>query len=329
MTIDDPAPDARSGDDFPDWLRELEREIQPSRWFRLRLRLRRRARRLLVGAGAVLAVGLLVTAGTVGYGHVRLPSLPAYPTISPPAGVQATTTASPPPAAGPFDGTPAAAYPAGAAGITLPPAKPTGDFTAAQVAAGLAKVRAALVTARLDRTFITATDPEPLLRHFAPDARADRRADFTQGAFASFATRLAPGARLAPEQPRVKGRVTYRAARNPHGVRVLRVTTNFVWAYAFRAPRYEPGDGVVVVHDTIVWELPHPGDVRTRSIGLWLVDQDSYLSNIDCAAARKSLLRLPGDERAPTPTPTGTVDPDSLYDPDRSLEIPDNCGLTH
>ena len=278
MTSADPTPEPSSRPDparpgsaeFPDWLHQLEKEIRLGRTVRLRIWFRRRAGRLLAGVGALVALALLATLGTVGYGYARRPGPKAYPTISQPPGVYATSTASPPPAAGPFDGTPAAAFPQGAAGITLPPAKRTGDFTAKQVSAALTKVRAALVTARLDRTFMTAKDPERLVRQFAPDERADIRKDFTSDVFANFATRLAPGARLAPEQPRVKGRVTYRATRNPRGVPVLAVTTNFVWAYAFRTAGVYPGDGVVIVHDTLVWELPHPGDVRSGANGLWL-----------------------------------------------------------
>ncbi|WP_200209025.1 hypothetical protein [Micromonospora coerulea] len=275
-----------------------------------------------------MAVALVATLGTVGYGYARRPGPQAYPTISQPPGVYATSSASPPPAAGPFDGTPAAAFPAGAAGITLPPAKRTGDFTAKQVSAGLAKIRTALITARLDRTFMTAKDPERLVRQFASDQRASIRQDFASDAFANFATRLAPGARLAPQQPRVKGRITYRAHRNARGVRVLEVTTNFVWAYAFRTAPVAPGDGVVIVHDTLVWELPYPGDVRSRANGLWLTHMQSYGVNIDCAAFDKGLLNSgEASDREQAITGTATVDPDSLYDPDRALDIPDTCGL--
>ncbi|WP_446219091.1 hypothetical protein [Micromonospora sp. IBHARD004] len=334
MTSDDPTHEPPSRPDrpradpagFPDWLHQLEKELRVSRSVRLRIWCRRRAGRLLAGVGALLALALLTTVGTVGYGYARRPAPKAYPTISQPPGVSATSTASPPPAAGPFDGTPAAAFPAGAAGITLPPAKRTGDFTAKQVSDGLAKVRAALVTARLDRTFMTAKDPDRLVRQLAPDVQARVRKDFASGAFANYATRLAPGARLAPEQPRVKGRITYRATRSPHGVRVLEVTTNFVWAYAFRPARVVPGDGVVVVHDTLVWELPYPGDVRSRADGLWLADMRSYGANVDCAAFDKGLLNI-GEASDPEPVVTTTADPDSLYDPDRSLDIPDSCGL--
>ncbi|MET8833616.1 hypothetical protein ABZV78_06850 [Micromonospora sp. NPDC004540] len=333
MSSDDPTPEpprldrhSRSGpEEIPDWVRQLEREIRVGPATRLRIWLGRHARRLRLGVGTVLVLALLAYLGTAGYRYVRRPAEQprAYPTVSPPAGIQATTAASPPPTAGPFDGTPAAAFPEGAAGIALPPAKATGGFTATQVSAALTKIRTALVTARLDRAFMTAKDRERLVRQFAPDARRYVRED-ADATFANLATRLAPGARLLPDQPRVKGRITYRATRDDQGIRVLRVTTNFVWAYAFHGPRVVPGDGVVVVHDTLVWEVPHPGDVRSGARGLWLHDMRSYAANIDCAASAKGLLDV-GTPREGTPVATPAPDRDSLYDPDRSLDIPDTC----
>ncbi|NES28424.1 hypothetical protein GCE86_01545 [Micromonospora terminaliae] len=334
MSSDDPTPEpprpgrpSGSGpEEIPDWVRQLEREIRVGPAARLRIWLGRHARGLRLGVGAVLVLALLTYVGAAGYRHVRRPAAQprAYPTVSPPAGIQATSAASAPPAAGPFDGTPAAAFPAGAAGITLPPAKATGGFTAKQVSAALTKIRTAMVTARLDRAFMSAKDRERLVRQFAPDERHYVREVLTDESFANVATRLAPGARLLPDEPRVKGRVTYRATRDDQGVRVLRVTTNFVWAYAFHGPRVVPGDGVVIVHDTLVWEVPHPSDVRSGARGLWLHDMGSYVANVDCAASDKGLLNV-GTPREGTALATPEPDPDSLYDPDRSLDIPDTC----
>ncbi|PWU52900.1 hypothetical protein DLE60_26070 [Micromonospora globispora] len=324
--LDRPSPGGP--DEFPDWVRQLEREIRVGRAVRLRIWFGRHARKLLAGVAALLVLALLGYLGPAGYRYARRPAEPAraYPTVSPPAGIQATTTASPRPTAGPFDGTPAAAFPEGAAGITLPPAKATGDFTAKQVSAALTKIRTALVTARLDRAFMTAKDPERLIRQFAPDHRPAIRDDFRTGAFAHFATRLAPGARLLPDQPRVKGRITYRTVRDDTGVRVLEVTTNFVWAYAFHGPGVAPGDGVAVVHDTLVWRVPHPADVRSSASGLWFGDMRAYGANVNCAAFDKGLLDV-GEWSNQTPLATPAPDPDSLYDPDHTLDVPDTCGL--
>ncbi|WP_433286144.1 hypothetical protein [Micromonospora sp. CA-244673] len=284
---------------------------------------------LLTGVTALL---LLAFVGVVG--GAILVSMPSsggtpvvFPTFGPPPGAPAATSAAPaatsaaPRTSGPFDGTPAAGFPQGQAGIVLPAAKRTGPFTEKQVAATLAKVRTVLVTARLDRRFMTADDPEPLIRQFARDARADMRKSFASDTFAAYATRLAPGARLTDDQPRVKGRISYRATKDADGVRILAVTTNFVWSYAFETGSTAPGDGLVVVHDTVVWSMPHPDDVDRGSNGLWIEDANSYAANIDCAAFDKGLLDL-GTSNAGGPD---GPDQDAVFDPAATLDLPDTC----
>ncbi|MFI5834474.1 hypothetical protein ACIA5A_12450 [Micromonospora sp. NPDC051300] len=331
MTDHRPTPEPRPAGDpsgeslgpVPEWLRQPAPDVEPGRADRTRIALGRHSGKLLGAGVAVLLLACSGVVATVGYqGYQRWRAAPvAYPTVSPPSGEQAVTSASPPPAGGPFDGTPAAGFPQGTAGIALPPAKRTGPFTARQVTDALAKVRRAMVTARLDRAFFTAKDPERLVRQFAPDARADLRDDFPSGEAGSYATRLAPGARLTADQPRVKGRVSYRATRDRDGIRILAITANFVWAYAFPTASTVPGDGVVVVHDTVVWSVPHPGDVRPGSVGLWIEKSDSYASNIDCAAWDKGLLAL-GEPSFGGPA---DPDPDAVFDPDKTLDLPDTC----
>ncbi|MEU4368521.1 hypothetical protein [Micromonospora chersina] len=285
---------------------------------------------LLTGVTALL---LLAFVGVVG-GAV-LVSMPSargrpvvFPTFGPPSGAPsptsaapAATSAAPPRAAGPFDGTPAATFPQGEAGIVLPAAKRTGPFTEKQVAAALAKVRKVLVTARLDRQFMTGDDPEPLVRQFARDARAGLRKAFESDTFAAYATRLAPGARLTADEPRVRGRISYRSTKDADGIRILAVTTNFVWSYAFRTSSTVPGDALVVVHDTVVWSVPHPDDVESSSTGLWIEDANAYAANVDCAAYDKGLLDL-GTHSFDGPD---GPDLDSVFDPAATLDLPDTC----
>ncbi|GHJ55949.1 hypothetical protein Nm8I071_52560 [Nonomuraea sp. TT08I-71] len=284
---------------------------------------------LLTGVTALL---LLAFVGVVG-GAV-LVSMPSargrpvvFPTFGPPSGAPApsptpaATSAAPPRASGPFDGTPAAGFPQGQAGIVLPAAKRTGPFTEKQVAAALAKVRKVLVTARLDRQFMTGDDAEPLVRQFARDARAGMRKAFASDTFAAYATRLAPGARLTADQPRVRGRISYRATKDDDGIRILAVTTNFVWSYAFRTSSTAPGDALVVVHDTVVWSMPHPDDVESSSTGLWIEDANSYAANVDCAAYDKGLLDL-GHQSFDGPD---GPDLDAVFDPAATLDLPDTC----
>ncbi|MET8907407.1 hypothetical protein [Micromonospora sp. NPDC004551] len=288
---------------------------------------------LLTGATALLLLAFIGVVG--GAVLVSMPSAGGrpvvYPTFGPPAatsaaptapsGAPAASSAAPPRASGPFDGTPAAGFAQGPAGIALPAAKRTGPFTEKQVAAALAKVRAVLVTARLDRRFMTTDDPEPLIRQFARDARAGMRKSFASDTFAAYATRLAPGARLTADQPRVKGRISYRATKDADGIRILAVTTNFVWSYAFRTSGTAPGDGLVVVHDTVVWSMPHPDDVERGSNGLWIEDANSYAANVDCAAFDRGLL---GPGTSGFGGPDGP-DPKAVFDPATTLDLPGAC----
>jgi hypothetical protein len=71
-----------------------------------------------------------------------------------------------------FAGTPAANYPKGTAGITLPPAKAVLGFSARQVAADLAKVRTALIASRLDPRMIDRHDTSGFVRLLAPTSQA-------------------------------------------------------------------------------------------------------------------------------------------------------------
>jgi hypothetical protein len=82
----------------------------------------------------------------------------AYPTVSRPSGVFATSSATADPA-GPFARTPAARWAEGEAGITLPPGAAVTDFAAEEVAAHLATVKAALVAGRLDHKMLVDHDP--------------------------------------------------------------------------------------------------------------------------------------------------------------------------
>ncbi|MFI7214590.1 hypothetical protein ACIBP4_24930 [Micromonospora maritima] len=317
----DPRPSHETLGPVPDWLRQPTADVRPGLVDRLRIRLGRHSLALLGGTLVLVLLVCFGAAGLLSYEGSQRPA--AHPTISPPSGEQAVSSASPPPAAGPFDGTPAAGFAEGAAGIALPRAKRTGAFTEKQVADALAKVRKALVTGRLDRAFFTAKDPERLVRQFAPDDRSTVRADFASGGAANYATRFGPSTRLTTDQPRVRGRISYRATRDSGGIRVLEIATNFVWVYAVQSVRTLADPEVILVHDTVVWQVPHPGDVITASRGLWMQDAESYATNVECASLNKGLLEL---EITPTYGDSGDGEhPDAAYDLDRSLKVAEQC----
>jgi hypothetical protein len=102
-----------------------------------------------------------------------------------------------------------------------------------------------------------------------------------------------------------------------HGVHVLEVVTNYVWAYAF-------SDGTVtIVHDQDHWRFYRPTDVPSGSAGLWLSDFQSYVSNMDCTDLDQGLLAPPQF----TYLGGGGSDSDnnSLYDPNHGMDINSTC----
>jgi hypothetical protein len=276
-----------------DWAAKTER----------RVRGRRRWRWVAVAAGAValvVVVGLALRA-------------------SAPGGVTVTGTPSAAPA-DPFAGTPAATYPTGADGITLPKAAAVTGFSAAQVGADLAQVRAAMIAARLDRRMLTGHDPAPFVAMFAPNQRAALTKDFAGTGFATFATWIDPAVRLDPSaEPRVSGHIGYTSVVVDN-LRTLRVTTNFVWVYAFdRADR-----PLAVAHDELRWDFPSTTDLRAGDHGMWLADRKSYTALVDCAASARGLL-APTRAGGGHPDPAPTEDENALLRADHTLDIRDDC----
>jgi hypothetical protein len=222
---------------------------------------------------------------------------------------------------GPFDGTPAAGFADGTEGIQMPEAEAVGDFTAQEVADTLALVEEALVAARLDPTMLVDRDPGPFLELLAPDDRPFLQEEFDTANFGYFASQIADGAELAPDPPRVDGEVTYQATTDEDGIRVIEVVTSFVWAYAFVVPQGQDLNGVVVVRDELVWQVPHVEDVREESLGLWLWEGESYAWGIDCGPFEQSLLAPQTESRFGF----GGPDDEQVFDPEGSLEFEDTC----
>jgi hypothetical protein len=304
------------------WAKDTERRVRRER------RLGGLRRNALVLAGAALAVALLAVLVPV----VRswLPSgtsasagdddAAAYPTQSVPAGISVTSTASAVPT-DPFAGTAAAAYPKGAAGITLPRATAVTGFTAAQVDAALRQVRAALVGGRLERAMLVGHKPDEFLALLAPNQRDDIGKWFRSTSFDTVATWIDPAVKLdSHEQPRVSGRVTYTAKRI-NGIQTLQVTTNFVWVYAFEGADHP----LAVEHDENRWEFPSPSHLRAGDKGMWIADTRAYSAWVDCAAAAKGMLAPTRPGAGATPGPQDTEDPDAYLKTDHSLDIADDC----
>jgi hypothetical protein len=277
-----------------------------------------------------LIVGLLVVAVVVGVVYTRF-----APTSAPQAGPGADVLASTEPnvfatgpvslttppdgptsaSSGPFAGTPAAAWPAGQTGVTIPAPAEVAGFSAQDVAADLSTVRLALIAARLDPRMLVNHDPSALAALLAPDDWAILRHTFAADRL-GMVTLLDSDVRLSQDLPRVNGEMSYESTIDPTGRRVLQVDTNYVWAYAF------DNGQVGVVHDVIVWWFFRSSDVAVTSRGPWVYSSQSYGVNVDCD-------RLDHARLAPAVTASGAPvagdDPNGYWDPQHSMDDPAPC----
>jgi hypothetical protein len=302
--------------DLQEWAKKTERRVKRERRSRL---MAGKVPVVLVGVAALVVLGIAVPAVRAmlparGGSQAAAYPVGTYATESAPPGVTVTTSASAPPT-DPFAGTPAATYPKGAAGISLPSTALRG-FTTAQINAALQQVRKALVAGRLDPRMLTGHDPSVFLKLITAGERDDVRREFFNGKdMENLATWIAPTAKLDPrEQPRVSGRVTV-ASFYVGFQRQLRITTNFIWVYAFRDA---PDSPLAAVHDEIEWNFP-TADSKSMSVG----DTKSYIAWGDCSAFDKGML-APG-AAVVKPVPSDTEDPKAILKADHSLDIGNDC----
>jgi len=308
-----------AGDETPDpfaqladWAQETERrERRKRRWSGVA----KKAPWVLTGV--VLAV-LLALAVPRMFSAKPGAADTAYPKAAVPSGITVTTSESATPT-DPFAGTPAASYPKGAAGITLPKATAVTGFTAAEVDTSLKQVRKALIAGRLDDMMLTGHDPSRLIALLAPDQRGQAAGWFTNAKFSGVATWIDPSVKLDPrEEPRVSGRVTYSSVM-ADGLRTLRVTTNFIWVYAFAGPDHP----LAAEHEQVNWEFPATENLRAGDHGMWVGESKSYSAWVDCVASDRGLLAPTRPEAAPRPS--DSEDPNALLEADHSLDIKDEC----
>lgn len=297
------------------WGKKTEKRVRRERW-----------QRLGFWALAVVVAALVVVAAVPGLrskiaGAGASASDAAYPVQSVPPGVSVTTTQSAAPT-DPFAGTPAALYPKGAAGITLPAATKVAGFSAAQVRADLDDVRAALIAARLDKQMLTGHDPDRYLAMLAPSSRKQIKGWFAGKDRSTAGTWIDPAVHLDPaEQPRVSGRITYRSLK-VGDIQTLRITTNFIWVYAFEGPQHP----LAAEHDQTDWDFPDDNHLRAADQGMWVSNVTAYTAMVDCAASDKGLLAPTRTDTEPAAAPSNTEDPDNYLRADHSLDIGDDCG---
>jgi hypothetical protein len=277
-----------------------------------------------------MLIVLLVAALGAGVCFVR-PYLPTaepyaanpYPMRSQPAGVSATSTASAAPT-GPFDGTPAGTYPKGADGFAMPEPTDLDGWSRDQVADSLTTVRAILQAMYLDRRALVDRDPAGVLPHVAPDVRDDVKRMYGDPTRSWPAVLISGIAKLADEQPRVKGRTTFRVAKQQNGERALEIVTNYVLVYPFQGHNDHPGSRLALAHVETTWVVYRTLAAKTN--GVWIGDVNGYLFNVDCAEFAKGLLAPSSLHDLAAGRPTNpNDDPNSYYDPERALDIDGNC----
>jgi hypothetical protein len=300
-------------DGLEDWARKTEKRVRRERWQR------RGFWMLAVVVAALVVVAVVPGLRSAVAGNREVSG--AYPTESVPSGISVTTTAKAVPT-DPFAGSPAAHYPKGAAGITMPAATKVAGFSAAQVGAALKDVRAAMIAGRLDPQMLVGHKPDKFLGLLAPNSRKVIKGWFSGQDLSTVATWIDPAVRLDPaEPPRVSGRTTYRSL-SVGGIQTLRITTNYVWVYAFEGPEHP----LAAEHDQIDWDFPDTRNLRTGDRGMWLINTRSYGALVDCTAAGKGLLAPTRMDSAPVAAPSNTEDPDNYLRADHSLDIGDDCG---
>ncbi|MEE3920108.1 hypothetical protein V2I01_23330 [Micromonospora sp. BRA006-A] len=250
---------------MPDWLRQPAPEVPPGRADRLRIALGGHSGKLL---GGVLVLALLAFFGLVGglgyQGFQRWREIStAYPTTSPPSGEQAVSSASPPPAAGPFDGTPRPASP-GCGGDCAAPGQ--ADRPVHREAGGRRSGQGTQGPGHRPAGPYVLHREEP--GSAGAPVRPGHPRQHPEGLHGRRRRQLRHPARArhpVDERPAlVQGRISYRATRDAYDIRVLEITSNFVWVYAARSTRAPSVSDVILVHDTVIWEVPSPGGRRHR-----------------------------------------------------------------
>ncbi len=223
----------------------------------------------------------------------------------------------------PFEGTVAADYPNGEAGIVLPAATEVPGFTAEEVAAALETVRQALILGRLDENMLVNHDRTALRALFSPLGAEELDTWFDEKLGGIFATMIAPGYELRDEPIKVKGTITF-AGTIIDGITMLEVNTKFVWVYAFTGELEEAGDHLVTLNDDLYLVFPVPSEVVAEAVGMFPDSRStSFAYNIDCALLDQDLIALGTPQYTIDGGPD--VDQDDVMDPNNPADFADTC----
>ena len=235
--------------------------------------------------------------------------------------------------AAPFLGTPAQSYADGSAGIVVPPAHASGDYSTAEVAAAYHKTRKMLVAAYLN---------VPTLDGGAPDALAGllvsrERTEFVSGpdkigldahgyakSTRGWVISFPPGTtQLVGNVIKVQGTMHARATKDSDGTAVLQVRTNYLFVYAVEEPGVPTSLMRIVAHqlndvDFAQWDDPG-GPLEP-----WWTTSGGGVAGAQCGTKDGfQHPQFPGGPKGNV-TPTGApIDP---YDPNAAT--PKGCQAT-
>lgn len=295
----------------------------------------RRRRRATQTAAWALAVIILAGAGTFAYLRFGHPAGGPDDTRTVANGAVPPGTSAAPlidsgPPSDPFGGTPADKWANGAAGITIPAAKPIGQYSAAQVEDAYQTTKKLLIAAALNPQTLHGGAPTA----FAKLLTQDQRSQFLNGlnkigldknhealSTRSWINQFAPGTtKLIGSVIKVHGTMTAAATRDQNGNNVLRVSINYLIAYPVEPPN-APADWM-----RVVTQFHGPVD-----FGSWANAESPFepwwspagqLSGVRCDT--KDGFLHPEFPRSPTdttPEKGPIVNPYSLSQPDK-----DGCG---
>ncbi|MFI6029994.1 hypothetical protein [Amycolatopsis magusensis] len=228
----------------------------------------------------------------------------------------------------PFLGTPAQDWAEGEAAIRLPEPVATGGFTAAQVGAALGKVKEFLVAGRVNRQVLTGADVEPLLAPLAPSSRDRLRAELGGAEVWPdvYATKLAPGFRLLPVEPKISGTVRVEPGEERDE---LLIRTNLVFSYAFDIDDASQATTPLDVVTGARWDLDfvyRDGEEwAAKDRGLDTPFGQGFSYSIACGPMEQGLLAPAYSDRTMT-TAGGTAKrPPEYFDPAAPIPTESNC----
>ncbi|MGW5570403.1 hypothetical protein ACWEVD_04310 [Nocardia thailandica] len=227
----------------------------------------------------------------------------------------------------PYEHTPAQDWAEGEQGIVAPPPAQIGRYSGEQVGAAMAKVRALIVAARLDRQVIERHDYEPVLALIAPHQAEEIRPRLRPGTEAEtwwVAVRIATEYPLLPVTPRVTGTMT--TALDDDGELIIR--TNYLVAYAFDAPHPELLDGPLDIVAVDRWEADYhwvdDPAYDAESQGIYYGEVNGHRYSVGCALGHRGFTAPNYTNSAWTGSPSDRP-AEAYFDPTQPLPTEDGC----